>query len=108
MNVKKLTDQQILRVLDVYESRLEKRAGVVGMGIVRLDREEWKTKGSTRAIAVYVRKKIPENELSPKDVIPPYLKMDVGGRIVDVPTKVIEQGDVCFQSVDEKTSLGST
>jgi hypothetical protein len=71
---------------------------VVGMGVVRLDQAAQLSRGSTDAVAVYVRKKEPEEKLSADDVIPRYLEIKDRGQVVQVPTKVIEQGEVSLES----------
>ena len=90
--------QQCKRALDVHEETLGKYKNVVGMGVVRLDEAAQASRGSTDAVAVYVRKKEPEENLSPDDVIPRYLEVKGHGKVVRVPTKVIEQGEVSLES----------
>jgi hypothetical protein len=84
--------------LDIHEKTLGQYKNVVGMGVARLDQAAQSSRGSTDAVAVYVRKKEPEEKLSADDVIPRYLEVKDRGKVVQVPTKVIEQGEVSLES----------
>jgi len=89
------TQQQCKRALDLLEGELSNRKNVVGLGIV--DEEEGATRrprGKSLAVAVYVKKRLPLDQLAPEDVVPPVLKIPGRKGIIRVPTRVIEQGEV--------------
>ena len=69
-------------------------AGVVGLGVVPLE-EDGSGRGAAKmAIGVYVKKKLPLDRLAEEDVVPATLKVRQGKRVVEVPTRIIEQGKV--------------
>ena len=92
------TKRQCLRALDANEEKLSKYKNIVGMGVVRLDEKSDEESLGKNAIAVYVRKKIPADELSPGELLPKYFEMESRGKIVRIPVKVIEQGEVALES----------
>jgi len=94
--------QQCKRALDFYEETLGQYKNVVGMGLVHLDAEAQASRGSKEAIAVYVSQKLPEVELAPEEIIPRYLEIKGRGKMVRVPTKVIEQGEVTLDLPGKK------
>ena len=55
---------------------------------------------SDLAVAVYVVKKLPLEELAPNEVIPSLLEVRQGKRVAKVRTRVIEQGEVSLESLD--------
>lgn len=94
--------RQCMRALDLHAEKLGHYKYVVGMGVVRLDKESEKSRGSTNAVAVYVRKKIPEEELLPTEIIPRYLEIKGRDKVLRVPTKVIEQGEVSLELIGKE------
>ena len=89
------TQQQCKRALDLLEGELSKRKHVVGLGIV--DAQEGAARGRRAkgsAVAVYVKKKLPLDRLAPEDVVPPILRIPGRKGTIQVPTRVIEQGEV--------------
>ena len=86
--------------LDQYEQDLGRRKNVVGLGIVSTKEAEGDNRGRDCAVGVYVRKKLPDNRLPAKELIPETLEIKVGKRGVKVPTRVIEQGDVQLESLE--------
>ena len=56
------------RALDQHEAHLASRQNVVGLGIVRLDEAD--DSDGDLAVAVYVSRKLPLDELPPEEVIP--------------------------------------
>lgn len=99
---KKPSRRQVKRALNSHSEELGQHENVVGMGMVRLDEEAQKSSGSEYAVAVYVRQKVLEEELSPEEVIPQQLEIKVRGGVIQVPTKVIEQGEVSLEAPDEE------
>jgi hypothetical protein len=88
------TAKQCNQALDQYEQELGRRKNVVGLGIVPAEEDGESSGRQKMAVAVYVKKKLPEDRLAAKDVIPPTLEVRSGKRVVRVPTRVIEQGKV--------------
>lgn len=86
--------EQVLQALDLFGDELTRKENVVGVGRVPTgddDAGDW-------CLAVYVSKKVPEDQLAGKDLVPKTL--EVPGSNPDrtenetVTTKVIEQGVV--------------
>jgi hypothetical protein len=83
------TEAQCVLALDEHEETLTRRKNVVGLGVVPLDETEG-VKGGM-AVAVYV-----ENSAAKGDV-PETLAVHKGKRVLQVPTRVIEQGKVVLE-----------
>jgi hypothetical protein len=79
-------------VLDSYEDRLSSLPNVVGLGIVSLDEADMESEHL--AVGVYVSQKIPQQELNESELIPKYLEVQEKGQILQIPIRVIEQGEV--------------
>ena len=77
------------RALDRFGDELFELANVVGLGRVPEDASEqdWR-------LAVYVERKLPEDELAEGQRIPDVLEIEEGGETVCIPTRMIEQGIV--------------
>jgi hypothetical protein len=86
--------------LEQHEAALRSRKNVVGLGIVPIDDAVRDPGGTTLAVAVYVEKKVPLDQLAEEDIVPKIL--DVGGRggTVQVRTKVIEQGPIELEGLE--------
>jgi hypothetical protein len=82
------------RALDSYSDSLSSLRNVVGLGIVPAGEE---AKGRDLAVAVYVTKKLPLAKLRKADVVPASLRVELAGKVVEVPTRVIEQGEVTLE-----------
>ena len=95
-----ISKRQCERALTQYAERLERYEGVVGMGIVRLDKESERSRESTDAVAVYVRRKLPKKELSPNEIIPRFLELMGRGKA----RKTIE----LIEAAREKSSTRSS
>ncbi|MGH7138722.1 MAG: hypothetical protein ACREHD_23495 [Pirellulales bacterium] len=91
------TEAQCRRALDLFEDQLSQRKNVVGLGIVPANDESPFRRGPM-AVAVYVAKKLPSNRLSKKDVVPETLRVPTRKGIVEVPTRIIEQGEVRLET----------
>jgi hypothetical protein len=79
------------RALDLFADVLTRKKNVVGVGKVPAEEVtgEW-------CLAVYVEKKVPEDELAAADLVPKTLEVPGRG---EVKTKVIEQGIVSLEDV---------
>ena len=81
--------------LDLHADLLSALSNVVGLGVVpETDR------GSSKrfALAVYVKQKLPSEQLDPGDVVPKTLEVPGRGRSSSrVKTRVIEQGEVTLE-----------
>jgi hypothetical protein len=95
---------QAKRALDLFEADLSRRKNVVGLGIVPAEENETASGPRGLAVAIYVKKKLPENRLAAKDRVPETLIVAGRRGPVEVPTRVIEQGEVKLESV-ERASL---
>jgi len=87
------TESQCEKALDFFEEQLSQITNVVGLGIVPA--KEGRERGPRDcAVAVYVKKKVPANRLAAKDLVPTTLTLPGSKRDVEIPTRVIEQGEV--------------
>jgi len=85
------TDEIVREVLRQHVAQLMQLANVVGVGIRSLDEAD---PDGDAVLAVYVKEKVPADQLAAADVVPPALTATVGGRPVEVPTRVIEAGEI--------------
>jgi hypothetical protein len=92
------TQLQAERALDLHEARLSQCKNVVGLGIVPA--EEDKPRGGL-AVAIYVKKKVPADKLAAKDLVPETLEVPGPRGNVQVPTRVIEQGEVRLEKTEK-------
>lgn len=101
------TEAQCERALEANEGRLGLLPNVVGLGIVPEDEDDPTSR--SLAVAVYVTKKIPKEELEPGERIPGTLGIP-GGRghpgSRRVPVRVIEQGEVELETFGLETPGG--
>lgn len=85
------TREQAKRALDRHEDDLSQRANVVGLGVVPC------AEGDGMAVGVYVRKKLPRARLAPADVVPENVSIPGRSETIEVPVRVIEQGEVSLE-----------
>jgi hypothetical protein len=95
------TRTQAERALDLFEKELSRRKNVVGLGIVP-ETEEATAARKGLAVAVYVKKKVPANKLREKDLVPETLPVPGRDGPVHVPTRVIEQGEVRLEPLENE------
>jgi len=90
------TERFCERALEAHEEHLGSLPNVVGLGIV----PEGDTGRAARslAVAVYVTKKLPRDELRPEDIIPSNLEVLYRKRMHQVPVRIVEQGEVELES----------
>ena len=88
------------RALEQHGSRLIRLKNVVGLGIVPVEDSPKGFHSRDLVVAVYVAKKLPLEQLAPQEVIPPALEVPSGKRILKVPTRVIEQGEVSLEPLE--------
>ena len=82
-----MSDQAVQRALEVkrrHEQELLRKANVIAVGVGHSTRGGVRTKEV--CIVVSVRKKVPQSELKPRDVIP--------AQIENVPVDVVETGEI--------------
>ncbi len=82
------TAAQAKRALALFETELCRNENVVGLGIVPAD----ESSGKEMAVAVYVKKKLPLNQLRADKVVPKELTVPARGGPLSVPTRVIDAG----------------
>jgi hypothetical protein len=87
------TQPQAKRALEKFEEELSGRANVVGLGVVPASDDE----GDGMAVGVYVRKCIPSKRLPAADRIPDVLEIRGRDQTIEVPTRVIELGEVALE-----------
>ncbi len=51
------------------------------------------------AVAVYVKKKVAESKLAARDLVPKSVTIRGRGRDIQVPVRVIEQGEVQLEGI---------
>ena len=86
------SEEQCARALELHDGKLSALANVQGLGIVA---EEGETVDSDNlAVAVYVEKKVPVEELAPEHRIPATLEIPDDEGFHQVSVRVIEQGPV--------------
>lgn len=88
------TQVQCRRALELFESDLSRRKNVVGLGIVPEAPDNSEPGRRPCAVAVYVKKKLPPEQLAEKDLVPESLTIEGRNGPIRVPTRVIEQGEV--------------
>jgi hypothetical protein len=81
----------IKRIVDEYADQLASLPNVVGIGITSADDTD---PSGEPAVAVYVRRKLPETQLEPAEIVPKKIEATVDGEHVEVPTRVIEVGEI--------------
>lgn len=87
--------EQVLRALDLFGDELSRKKNVVGLGRVPAeggDSGDW-------CLAVYVSKKVPEDQLAHADLVPKTLEVQDRNESHPVDTKVIEQGVVGLEKL---------
>jgi hypothetical protein len=87
--------EHVKRALDLFGDELGRKENVVGLGRVPTGEGkpgEW-------CLAVYVSKKVPEDQLAGKDLVPKTLEVPGKTESHEVTTKVIEQGVVGLESL---------
>jgi hypothetical protein len=86
-------EEDIQEVLDKHQDELTSLPNVVGVGVVSPENDD----PSHAAIAVYVSRKVPKEALSASSIVPSKLTATIHGVSVEVPTRVIEVGDIKLQ-----------
>lgn len=82
------TAAQAKRALALFETELCRNENVVGLGIVPAN----ESSGKEMAVAVYVKKKLPLDQLGSAEVVPRELTVPARGGKLAVPTRVIDAG----------------
>ena len=86
------TRSDVVKALDQHEEELSRRRNVVGLGVVPAGDSQ-----KDLAVGVHVVQKVPLDELPEGEVIPKTLPVKVRGKMLRVPTRVIEQGEVSLE-----------
>jgi hypothetical protein len=85
------TRTQCIRALREYEDSLSQKANVLGLGIVTRQ-QSLSADRTDLAVAAYVSRKVPVDELASDDLIPDMLFITDRQQRVGVPVRVIEHG----------------
>jgi hypothetical protein len=96
------TRAECQRALARHQDDLSQRRNVVGLGIVSCNRVLRLTRADALAVAVYVSRKIPPDQLSQEDVVPRVVLARCGGREIEVPVEVIEQGTIALDAIGKE------
>ncbi len=102
------TEKHCERALDQHEEKLSLLPGVVGLGIVSTGEadpggDEDVSRASLPddlAVAVYVEKKLPPEEVAEDDRIPETLEIPGVDGPRQVPIRVIEQGPISLEEFE--------
>ena len=86
------TETQCEEALVLHENSLSQRANVVGLGITSAD--DSNPASADVAVAVYVSRKVPLDELAEEDRIPETLEIEEQGGKKQVPVQIVELGAV--------------
>ena len=92
------TRAECQQALAAYENDLARRRNVVGLGVVSCSPAMRAGCPDELAVAVYVSRKVPADQLNQEDVLPCILRVRHRGQEVEVPVRVIEQGVISFDS----------
>ena len=84
------TRRQAKRAIELYQDELEKYPNVTGLGVVPAKEAEG---SNDSAVAVYVTKKVPRDQLKPDERIPRRLEIPVQKGTQEVGTRVIAKGE---------------
>ena len=93
------SDKLCERALEAHEEHLGSLPNVVGLGIV--PESEPNQASHDLAVAVYVTKKLPKERLRLEDLIPRSLEVRDRRGTHAVPVRVIEQGEVELESLED-------
>lgn len=89
------TEEHCLEALDRHEKKLAANPQVQGLGIVAQEGKPFDSKDC--AVAVYVEKKLPDDEVAAEHRLPETLEVEHRGATHRVPVRVIEQGPVALE-----------
>jgi hypothetical protein len=82
---------QVQRAVELYEAELARYPNVTGIGVVPVSDDS--DGPADLAVAVYVTKKVPRDELADDDRIPPTLEIPGRDGSTTVPTRIIATGE---------------
>lgn len=92
------TTRQCRRALDLHELELSRIDSVVGLGVVPVHEGPDGGNGHDMAVAVYVSSKPSNTDTQAGNRIPEKLEIPGRKRVVEVPTRVIETGEIVAES----------
>ena len=85
----------VQRAIELYEEELARYPNVTGIGVVPVTDE---IEGpADLAVAVYVTRKVPRDQLKADERIPPLLEIPSRDGSQNVPTRVIATGEFTFE-----------
>jgi hypothetical protein len=85
------SEEEVRQIVSAYADALTRLPNVVGLGVVAADAANPE---ATPVIAVYVERKVPEEQLPAGALVPKRLAVTVHGNRVEAPTRVIEVGEI--------------
>ena len=87
-------EEQCRRAMKVHNEQLLRLKNVEGLGVREIEPPD--DAAGQLCLAVYVKEKVPCDQLAPNDVIPEFVSLtnEDDGTIVQVPTGVFEIGEL--------------
>lgn len=95
------SEKHCVRALDQHEEKLSANPRVQGLGVVAREGETLDSENC--AVAVYVEKKVPDEEIAEEHRLPTTLLVELEGARHEVPVRVIEQGPVTLEGPGTET-----
>lgn len=95
------SEKHCVRALDQHEDKLSSNPRVQGLGIVA--REGDALDSENCAVAIYVEKTVPDEEIAEEHQLPTSLSIELEGALHEVPVRVIEQGPVTLEGLGMET-----
>jgi hypothetical protein len=85
------TRNHVQRAIELYQEQLARYPNVTGIGVIPLKDDS--DGPADLAVAVYVTRKVPRDELKPDERIPSQLEIPMRDGSRSVPTRVIATGE---------------
>ena len=95
------SEEHCVKALDRHEKKLSANPRVQGLGITAREGEPFDS--NDVAVAVYVEKKLPDEEVPEEHRLPESLEIEEEGETHVVPVRIIEQGPVTLETPGTET-----
>ena len=99
------SEEHCVKALDQHEKKLSENPQIQGLGVVSGEGEPFDSENC--AVAVYVDKKVPQEELPDEHHLPDSLEIEYEGNRHRVPVRVIEQGPVTLEGPGLEDGAGA-
>ena len=90
------SEEHCVKALDRHEGKLSANPRVQGLGIVAQEGKPFDS--ADCAVAIYVEKMVPSEDLPEEHQLPERLEIEHDGDLHEVPVRVIEQGPVTLEA----------